>query len=62
MINYNPIAESKHFIVLERYQRDSEVNENYQSEDALACIIHPVVIFMDIFWSPNITRVMGHTK
>lgn len=35
MINYNTIAESKHFIVLERYQRDGEVKEDYQSEDAL---------------------------
>ena len=29
------IAETTHFIVLDRYQRDSEVNEDYQSEDAL---------------------------
>ncbi|QBG48780.1 type I restriction endonuclease subunit R [Verrucomicrobia bacterium S94] len=35
MINYNTIAETKNFIVLDRYQRDSAVNEGYQSEDAL---------------------------
>ncbi|MES9857953.1 MAG: type I restriction endonuclease subunit R [Sedimenticola sp.] len=35
MIDYNTIAETKHFIVLDRYQRDSEVKEEYQSEDAL---------------------------
>ena len=29
------IAETTHFIVLDRYQRDREVNEDYQSEDAL---------------------------
>lgn len=35
MPNYSTIAETKHFIVLDRYQRDSEINEDYQSEDAL---------------------------
>ena len=35
MTQYNTIAETKHFIVLDCYQRDSEVNEDYQSEDAL---------------------------
>ncbi len=35
MTNYNTIAETKHFIVLDRYQRDSVVKEDYQSEDAL---------------------------
>ena len=35
MTNYNTIAETKHFIVLDRYQRDSMVKEEYQSEDAL---------------------------
>ena len=35
MTNYNTIAETKNFIVLDRYQRDSVVGEDYQSEDAL---------------------------
>ncbi len=35
MTNYNTIAETKNFIVLDRYQWDSVVNEEYQSEDAL---------------------------
>jgi type I restriction enzyme R subunit len=35
MSDYNAIAETKHFIVLDRYQRDSAVKEGYQSEDAL---------------------------
>ncbi|HAV12440.1 MAG TPA: DEAD/DEAH box helicase [Opitutae bacterium] len=35
MTNYNTIAESKNFIVLDRYERDSVVGEDYQSEDAL---------------------------
>jgi type I restriction enzyme R subunit len=35
MIDYNTIAETKNFIVLDRYQRDSVVAEDYQSEDAL---------------------------
>jgi type I restriction enzyme R subunit len=33
--DYKTIAESKNFIVLDRYQRDGMVKENYQSEDAL---------------------------
>jgi len=35
MTDYNTIAETKNFIVLDRYQRDSVVGEDYQSEDAL---------------------------
>jgi len=35
MIDYNTIAETKHFIVLDRYQRDLVLKEDYQSEDAL---------------------------
>ena len=35
MAGYNTIAETKHFIVLDRYERDGMVNEDYQSEDAL---------------------------
>ncbi len=35
MAEYNTIAETKNFIVLDRYQRDSVVSEDYQSEDAL---------------------------
>ena len=35
MINYNTIAETQNFIVLDRYQPDSVVKEDYQSEDAL---------------------------
>ena len=35
MINYNTIAETKNFIVLDRYQRDLVLKEDYQSEDAL---------------------------
>ncbi|WP_136810009.1 HsdR family type I site-specific deoxyribonuclease [Desulfosediminicola flagellatus] len=35
MINYNTIAETKHFIVLDRYHRDLVLKEDYQSEDAL---------------------------
>lgn len=35
MTNYSTIAETKNFIVLDRYERDSVVNEDYQSEDAL---------------------------
>ena len=31
----NPIAQSNHFIILDRYEKSWEVNENYQSEDAL---------------------------
>jgi type I restriction enzyme R subunit len=34
-MNYNTIAESKNFIVLDRYERESVVGEDYQSEDAL---------------------------
>ncbi len=32
---YTPIAETQNFIVLDRYERPSVVNEDYQSEDAL---------------------------
>ena len=35
MTNYNTVAETRHFIVLDRYQRDFMVKEDYQSEDAL---------------------------
>ena len=36
MIKYTkPIAESKHFIVLEKYEKESKIAESYQSEDAL---------------------------
>ncbi len=35
MTSYKTIAESKNFIVLDRYERDSVVGEDYQSEDAL---------------------------
>ncbi len=35
MIDYNTIAETRHFIVLEHYQRDLVLKEDYQSEDAL---------------------------
>jgi type I restriction enzyme R subunit len=35
MTDYNTIAETKNFIVLDRYQRDLVVKEDYQSEDAL---------------------------
>ena len=35
MTDYHTIAEGKNFIVLDRYQRDSVVKEDYQSEDAL---------------------------
>ncbi len=36
MVNYtNTIAESNHFIVLDKYTKDWQVNESYQSEDAL---------------------------
>ena len=35
MTDYNTIAETKHFIILDRYQRDLVVKEDYQSEDAL---------------------------
>ena len=35
MTNYTTIAETKHFIVLDRYHRDGVVKEDYQSEDAL---------------------------
>ena len=35
MITYSTIAETKNFIVLDRYQRDGVLQEEYQSEDAL---------------------------
>ncbi|WP_263080044.1 type I restriction endonuclease subunit R [Endozoicomonas sp. Mp262] len=35
MTDYKTIAESKNFIVLDKYTRDHEVNESYQSEDDL---------------------------
>ena len=35
MTDYKPIAESNTFIVLDRYTREWEVKETYQSEDAL---------------------------
>lgn len=35
MIDYKTIAETKNFIVLDRYERDSVLKEEYQSEDAL---------------------------
>ncbi len=35
MINYKPIAESNHFIVLDKYSREWQVKEGYQSEDDL---------------------------
>ena len=35
MTDYNTIAETKHFIVLDRFERDMVLNEDYQSEDAL---------------------------
>lgn len=35
MTTYNTIAETKNFIVLDRYERDMVLKEEYQSEDAL---------------------------
>jgi type I restriction enzyme R subunit len=36
MIEYTKtIAESNHFIVLDKYSKDNKVTENYQSEDEL---------------------------
>ncbi|WP_411847547.1 type I restriction endonuclease subunit R [Roseibacillus persicicus] len=35
MTDYNTIAETKNFIVLDRYERDMVLKEEYQSEDAL---------------------------
>ena len=35
MTNYNTIAETQNFIVLDRYERESVVGEDYQSENAL---------------------------
>jgi type I restriction enzyme R subunit len=35
MTDYKTIAESKHFIVLDKYNKEWQVAENYQSEDAL---------------------------
>lgn len=35
MTDYNTIAETKNFIILDRYERDGIVKEEYQSEDAL---------------------------
>ena len=35
MIEYNPIAESKNFIVLDQYTREWKVAESYQSESDL---------------------------
>src|SRR5699024_1503317 len=35
MTEYNAIAESKHFIVLDRYTRQHQVAETYQSENGL---------------------------
>ena len=35
MIEYNPIAESNNFIILEKYIRESIVAEGYQSEGDL---------------------------
>ena len=35
MANYNTVAESNNFIVLERYNPDWQVNEGHQSEDEL---------------------------
>lgn len=35
MTNYNTIAETQNFIVLERYERAGVVSEDYQSEDSL---------------------------
>ena len=32
MINYKPIAETNHFIVLDKYTKCAQVNESYQSE------------------------------
>ena len=35
MIEYNPIAESNNFIILEKYNREWKVFESYQSEGDL---------------------------
>ena len=35
MTTYNPIAESNTFIVLDKYAKEWQVSESYQSEDAL---------------------------
>ena len=35
MVDYKTIAESKNFIVLDRYDKEQKVSESYQSEDAL---------------------------
>ena len=34
-MDYKTIAESKNFIVLDRYDKEQKISENYQSEDAL---------------------------
>jgi len=34
-MDYKAIAESKNFIVLDRYDKEQKVSESYQSEDAL---------------------------
>ena len=35
MYEYKPVVESNSFIVLDKYSKDEQVNESYQSEDAL---------------------------
>jgi type I restriction enzyme R subunit len=35
MYEYKPVAESNSFIVLDKYSKDEQINESYQSEDAL---------------------------
>ena len=37
MTSYTPIAESNNFIVLDKYTREWELSDSYQSEDALEC-------------------------
>ena len=40
MIDYKTIAESRNFIVLDKYTPEWKAAEGYQTEDALALVIH----------------------
>ena len=55
MINYNTIAESNNFIVLEQYSKQSRVSESYQSEYALESEFIQDLTRQGYQYLPNVT-------
>ena len=56
MINYNTIAESNNFIVLDKYSKQSKVSESYQSEYDLESEFIQDLVRQGYQYLPSITN------